>query len=456
VTGYSEPTDPVGTVAELFAGVGGFRIGLARAGWKTVFSNQWEPSTRAQHAASVYVHRFGIDGRVEGHITADIAEVLKAARAKRKSKSKSTRVVPKRTVKDALTGDIVEVEIPEFDMLVGGFPCQDYSVAKSLTASKGLEGKKGVLWWQILDLIDLRKPKYILLENVDRLLKSPASQRGRDFAIMLASLTDAKYFVEWRVVNAAEYGFPQRRRRVFIVAKKLDTVVVPDPQDSDFLTRRSVLARALPVLPQLTEQLVDFELRGSLDELTTDFGVGLKHSPFKNAGYASGRQVTTAHLVPNAERETPLSEVLIDERLIPSEYFISDEGAKEKWRRQKEGKSVERTNAEGWKYNYSEGSMSLPDSIDKPARTILTAEGGTSASRFKHVILAKDGKRWRRLVPQELEALNGFPLDWSSEGTTGPMSDVRRAFFMGNALVIGIVERIGSELSDDIKSLSGR
>jgi DNA (cytosine-5)-methyltransferase 1 len=285
VSKFSEPKNPVGTVAELFAGVGGFRIGLARAGWKTVFSNQWEPSTKAQHAASVYVHRFGIDGRVDGHITADISEVLKAARAQKNSKPKSGRVVPERTVKDALTGEIVEVEIPEFDLLVGGFPCQDYSVAKSLTASKGLEGKKGVLWWQILDLIDLRKPKYVFLENVDRLLKSPASQRGRDFAIMLASLTDANYFVEWRVVNAAEYGFPQRRRRVFIVAKRrdaLDSLEVPEPLDSEFLTKRSVIARALPVLPQPADQLIEFELRGSLDELTTDFGVGLKKSPFKN------------------------------------------------------------------------------------------------------------------------------------------------------------------------------
>ncbi len=66
-----------------------------------------------------------------------------------------------------------------------------------------------------------RPIRWLFLENVDRLLKSPASQRGRDFAVMLASLADLGYEVEWRVINAAEYGFPQKRRRVFIVGRYL-------------------------------------------------------------------------------------------------------------------------------------------------------------------------------------------------------------------------------------------
>ena len=107
---FQEPKNPVGTVAELFAGVGGFRIGLAKAGWKTVFSNQWEPSTKVQHASSVYIANFGD----EGHSSEDIAKVER---------------IPKK-----------------FDLLVGGFPCQDYSVAKTLSHAKGLRGKKGVLW----------------------------------------------------------------------------------------------------------------------------------------------------------------------------------------------------------------------------------------------------------------------------------------------------------------------
>jgi len=182
---FREPTKAVGNVAELFAGVGGFRLGLAKAGWRTTFSNQWEPSTKTQHASMVYTARFGDDG----HSNEDIAKVASLPR--------------------------------DIDLLVGGFPCQDYSVAKTLNTAKGLEGKKGVLWWEILRLVEQRKPSFVFLENVDRLLKSPSHQRGRDFAVMLKTLGDAGYLVEWRVVNAAEYGFPQRRVRVFIVATRI-------------------------------------------------------------------------------------------------------------------------------------------------------------------------------------------------------------------------------------------
>src|SRR6185436_11149332 len=114
---------------------------------------------------------------------------------------------------------------PDFDMLVGGFPCQDYSVARTLSQAKGLEGKKGVLWWQIHRILKEKKtkPNLLLLENVDRLLKSPVKQRGRDFAVMLKSLSDLGYIVEWRVINAADYGMPQRRRRVFIFGYRKGT-----------------------------------------------------------------------------------------------------------------------------------------------------------------------------------------------------------------------------------------
>src|SRR5690606_10861709 len=108
---------------------------------------------------------------------------------------------------------IATKQIPDHDLLVGGFPCQDYSVATTLNNSKGLTGKKGVLWWNIHKILQEKKnrPRYLLFENVDRLLKSPSSQRGRDFAIMLKGLDDLGYCVEWRVINAADYGMPQRR-----------------------------------------------------------------------------------------------------------------------------------------------------------------------------------------------------------------------------------------------------
>ena len=109
------------------------------------------------------------------------------------------------------------------DMIVGGFPCQDYSVARSKKNELGIEGKKGVLFWEIIRATEVIRPKYLILENVDRLLKAPSNQRGRDFAIMLAAFNQLGYSVEWRVINAADYGRAQRRRRVFFFVFRNDT-----------------------------------------------------------------------------------------------------------------------------------------------------------------------------------------------------------------------------------------
>jgi DNA (cytosine-5)-methyltransferase 1 len=408
---YEEPASPVGTVAELFAGVGGFRIGLAAAGFKTLFSNQWEPSTKTQHASDVYVANFGS----EGHNNEDIATVE---------------------------------AIPEVDLLVGGFPCQDYSVAKSLNASKGLEGKKGVLWWEILRLVKQAKPKTIFLENVDRLLKSPSTQRGRDFAIMLKTLGAEGYFIEWRVVSASDYGFPQRRIRVFIVATRDGAA---PSSAKDFVTRNGVLARALPVASNTAEDSV-FLLNNEADVISQTFNLGSARSPFLNAGVYYDGTVHTFKTQPaySGEKGT-LGDVVLSASEVEKEYFVDPDRWGE-WEYLKGAKTIKRTHkASGATYNYAEGKMAFPDLLSNPSRTILTGEGGTSPSRFKHIIKTDDG--FRRLTPTELERLNGFPDGWTAVGADGnQISDVRRAFFMGNALVVGLIERVGKVLAEDIRA----
>lgn len=420
---YLEPEHPVGTVAELFAGVGGFRLGLARSGWKTVFSNQWEPSTKTQHASDCYVFRFGPDG----HVNDDIKKVLDEYLIDK------TRRVPKTT------------------LLVGGFPCQDYSVAKTLRTAHGIDGVKGVLWWQIHRLIEANEPPLVLLENVDRLLKSPANQRGRDFAIMLASLADLGYVVEWRVVNAAEYGFPQRRKRVFIVAKRIEMFPLGDDFSPDeYMTKTGVLARALRVR-QLAEgtESTRITLNGDLADITEHFDEGGRTSPWRNAGVAVGRSVYTHELTPTKHKVVGLGGVLEPLEEVPDSFLIPSKDLRA-WEALKDKKTLERTASSGHRYVYSEGKMAFPDLLENPARTILTGEGGTSPSRFKHIIL-QDG-RYRRLTPVELERLNGFPDDWTRWLNEGVETTAgRRAFFMGNALVVGIVERIGKVLAEDWK-----
>ena len=408
--GFKEPVNPVGNVAELFAGVGGFRIGLARAGWKTIFSNQWEPATKVQHASDVYVAQFGKDG----HTNIDIAKI---------------KSLPK-----------------NIDLLVGGFPCQDYSVAKTLNSSKGLKGKKGVLWWEILRLVNGQKPKFIFLENVDRLLKSPSNQRGRDFAVMLKTLGDEGYTIEWRVVNAAEYGFPQRRIRVFIVATRKKTGKKVSP--AAVIAKTGILARALPI-EKPAEELQAVDLSADAGAISARFNKGKEKSPFLSAGYfVDGVAYTVKTQAKLASSPVVLGDVLQPDSQVSDEYWVEEKRLKE-WKYLKGAKSIERTHkGSGVTYNYAEGKMAFPDLLTNPSRTILTGEGGTTPSRFKHIIRTKNG--YRRLTPVELERLNGFPDDWSrlnQEGKVVP--DGKRAFFMGNALVIGLIERVGKVIAKE-------
>lgn len=412
---FKEPTRPVGRVAELFAGVGGFRIGLAKAGWKTVFSNQWEPSTKIQHASSVYISNFG----KAGHNSEDISELE---------------------------------EIPEeFDLLVGGFPCQDYSVAKTSNSAKGLKGKKGVLWWEILRLVQLHNPRFIFLENVDRLLKSPSSQRGRDFAVMLRTLGDQGYLIEWRVVNAAEYGFSQRRIRVFIVAHKVKHLL-NGFKPLDYVLKNGILARALPVVP-LQEVCTQVEIEKDAEKVSQKFNkIKESKSPFLNSGvFFDGIAYTLkTEANPGNIEFYNLGDVLQSDKEVDESFFIP-KNQLPNWKYLKGAKSIDRIHkGSGTKYKYAEGSMAFPDLQNNPSRTILTGEGGTSPSRFKHIIKTKTG--YRRLTPVELERLNGFPDDWTRFDNEGnELPDTKRAFFMGNALVIGLIEKVGAVIASETK-----
>lgn len=408
-------------VVELFAGVGGFRLGLESSGWQTVWGNQWEPTTKVQHASQCYSSNF----RNRHLVTDDIKKVLDEVESG-------------------------EREIPDHELLVGGFPCQDYSVARTANHAVGITGKKGVLWWEIYRLLQLKKPPLLLLENVDRLLKSPANQRGRDFAIMLACLSDLGYLVEWRVVNAADYGFPQKRRRVFIAGMLIDELPAHSP--IDILHRDGVLAKALPVrLDEVQPALQtsfgivpDLHIDGDIPYISESFGTGLTKSPFVNSGVVFKRDVWTRKLSPAYRgRRKTLSDVLQEETEVDEGYFVP-ESELERWKYLKGAKREERMHTQsGTRYVYAEGGIPFPDDLDQPGRTILTGEGGNTPSRFKHIIRTSDG-RYRRLTPIELERMNGFPDGWTDIG----IPDSRRTFLMGNALVVGVVERIGKSMAD--------
>jgi DNA (cytosine-5)-methyltransferase 1 len=388
-------------VVELFAGVGGFRLAFERTSkiFKTVWANQWEPGRNKQWAFECYIKHFGEN---KNHVNKDIATVID--------------------------------EVPEHDLLVGGFPCQDYSVAR--TNASGIEGKKGVLWWSIRDIIIKRNPKFVLLENVDRLIKSPSNQRGRDFGIMLRSLEDAGYNVEWRIINSADYGFAQRRRRIFIFAFKKDLTdkIYNTRNQFDILLEKGFFPAAFEVESIENKKLtITTVLNGYEDlvDLTNKFA-----EKFYNSGSMIDGQVLSMEVLPKLKPSKTLEEI-VEKDGVDEQYYINDN--QKKFAILKEKKSVRRINPEGEIYFYSEGAMEFPDSLDKPARTMLTSEG--SINRSTHVIIDPKTNRLRLLTPLECERINGFDDNWTDTG----MPHKFRYFCMGNALVVPVVEKLAKQ-----------
>jgi len=133
-----------------------------------------------------------------------------------------------------------------------------------------------------------------------------------------------------------------------------------------------------------------------------------------------------------------LRDILQPEDSVPDKFYLS-EAAIEKFNFLRGPKKIERTSVDGHKYIYSEGGMSEIDDLDKPGRTMLTSEGTTN--RSSHVVEVNGRRRF--LTPLECERLNGFPDEW-----TNTMSDRMRYFCMGNALVVGLIERMGKRIEE--------
>ena len=414
------------TVVELFAGVGGFRCGFNEVNfdgkevteennWNFVWANQWEPSTKTQAAFDCYCERFG---KSKNHVCKDIADVDKKS-------------------------------IPNHTILVGGFPCQDYSVARSLSNEKGIEGKKGVLWWQIAEILETKQPPFVLLENVDRLLRSPSTQRGRDFGIMLRSLLDNGYAVEWRVINAAEYGFPQKRRRVFIFASHNSTNYFKKMKNvsaEQIVYNKGIFASNFPIK--------DVQLDYGSSNISSEHYKDIVYISdefdfhFFNAGCMVDGLIHTYKVEPtDCENITTLGDIL-EKNEVDEKYFLIDEKFK-KFKKLKDSKKIKRTKPNGETYYFSEGKLSFPDKLDVPARTMLTSESTTN--RSSHVVKDNVSGNLRTLTPVEAERIQMFPDNWTNIESKA-MTERRRFFMMGNALVVGVVQRLGHYLEKIVEN----
>jgi DNA (cytosine-5)-methyltransferase 1 len=389
-------------IVELFAGVGGFHLGFQKSSsdWDVVWANQWEPSRKAQDAFNCYVEKFG---KKDIYSNEDI-------------------------------GSVDKNKIPGHSLLVGGFPCQDYSVAS--TGAKGIHGKKGVLWWEIRDILEAKKPPFVLLENVDRLLKSPAKQRGRDFGVILKCFDDLGYSVEWRVINAAEYGFSQRRRRIFIYAFKNTTKFHEKLDNNDmknWLHKDGFFQSQFPIKEEIKTAASGEFNDDDLVKVSDEFSF-----TFMNTGIMSSGAIYTEHTFPLYDGERVLLGDIL-EKDVDERFYLGEN--LDDWKYMKGAKKIERVSKTGHSYTFSEGPIAFPDPIDRPGRTMLTSEA--SKNRSTHIIEDPQTKRLRKLTPMECERLNGFEDDWTNTG----MSERFRYFTMGNALVVDLVKKMGDQLN---------
>lgn len=411
-------------VFSMFDGVGGFVVGLentTQKSFEVLYTNQYEPSRKSQDAFEVGVYKYP---KIE-HLNDSISDVPDSK--------------------------FEEMKKNGVNMIVAGFPCQDYSVARSKSGEKGIEGKKGVLFWEIIRATEVIKPEFLILENVDRLLKSPSNQRGRDFGVMLSTFNNLGYSVEWRVINAADYGMAQKRRRVFFFISKINSKwndSLKNVSDEDIVLNKGLFARQFKVEQEANKNRI---IKGRLSNNLVELSEGFSES-FWNAGVMRNGEYYTIDTIPVYEKAIPLSKVLQNESDVDEKYYLSDE-AVQKFKTLRGPKRITRTSKDGHQYVYSEGGMSEYDDEKLPGRTMLTSEG--SINRSTHLIYRNN--RYRILTPIEAERLQNFPDDWTkykktSDGQVVEVSDRMRYFFMGNALVTKVVTRIANEL-EEIKSL---
>ena len=452
-----------------------------KLGGRVIWANQWEPSSKKQHAVEVYAHRWGMEP------TADDPDIFEG---------EDGDLLVSKNIEKVLTKDI-----PEHDVLCGGFPCQDYSVARTISGEMGIEGEKGKLWNSIKRVLSESSPRpsVVFLENVPRILNSPARHRGLNFTVILGDLIEMGYVVEWRVINAADYGFPQKEEGVYLAAKGEIATPADNSGKEELLngTRSgSARARGRWARKRWCQPDVDRWVEGAVPQSLIEVTIendGKNVSPYKNTGLGfmddSGNPVAITFRT-RARFDGALSSLgEIIEADHDEEYQITDheairkytyvKGEQKEWRIRKADSEAARGimcshgqnlwehyqtltrsyDSSKWAdsradsgyvrgvemgivYQYSAGAMAFPDPLERPSRTIVTSEVGKSVSRMRHVIEYEEGS-YRRLMPIELELLNMFPPGWT--GMDG-ISDSRRGFLMGNALVVGIVEGIAGPL----------
>jgi DNA (cytosine-5)-methyltransferase 1 len=356
-------------LVSLFAGVGGFDIAAERAGIDPVVACEIDPQARG-----VLQHRLP-----------------------------NTTLI--NDVKDVTGERLTELGLdPRRTVITGGFPCQDLSIAGKQAGLEG--GERSSLFFEIVRILREFNPQWFILENVPGLL---SSKGGRDMGIVIGSLAELGYSFSWRILDAQNFGVPQRRRRVFIVGHF----------GADETRAEQVL----------------FEPEGSGRNL--------------EAGQSQGQDVT-GNPAPSVDESKPFVKIVRSgardqDGNLPAEVWAEQDVAPTLNGMDNSGESYATVLIHN---KQSDGDVRLYDDISPT----VTRTWGTGGNNVPMIETETQPTTVRRLTPMECERLQGFPDGWSAQridhkkGIVVDQADSSRYKQMGNAVAVPVVEWIFNRL----------
>lgn len=340
-----DTADP--TTVELFAGIGGFRLAADSLGLKTLWANDI-----SQNASSVYRAQFGAAELVQG----DIRELIDS--------------------------------VPRHDFLTAGFPCQPFSSAGK---KQGVRDPRGTLFATIAEIVDRAGPRGFVLENVKRML---SMERGSHFLTVLTCLTRLGYDVEWRLMNAMDFGLPQNRQRVLIIGSRSqsqsDMPVIRMAENSEFEG----------IEPRQLEMLRDWKRWKRLSDHRSKFG---------RWGLACGNRLFDLDLVRASTSPPPLLTEVLQFDVDPRFDFTADTL-----------KRIDRSvrvdsHVQGVEILYNQNGGA------RMGYTVFGVNGVAptlTSTASRHYERYRVGDRYRRLTNVEYARLQGFPDDYCSAVST--------------------------------------
>jgi len=395
------------TFIDLFSGIGGFRLGLERVGFKCVWS-----CDNDVYANRIYAKNFG----TENHHAGDVRRV------------------------DAKG-------IPDHNLLCAGFPCQAFSIAGK---QKGFEDTRGTLFFEICRIAEAKKPPLLLLENVKGLL---SHDKGFTFQVILESLEELGYWVEWQVLNSRHFGVPQNRERVFIIGHlggRGGREVFPIAESPEVATREPRRPKESVSTCIVGSYWKGADKHGQRTLIIEDFykergtRTYVEESPTLR-GDRHGLKLVIPTLNDRARLEKRQRTLIaVVKSGSQTNRIYSPEGLSPTIPTPCGGRHIPIIKVGNiFPSGHEAGGILDPRGISETPRPM--GSRGSSKVQAPKVLAhtVRHDMRIRRLTPVECERLQGFPDGWT-EG----VSDTQRYKLLGNAVTVNVIEFLGARILD--------